>query len=94
METEWDCLAEIHATTQELATLAPTIEHIKGHQDSNTLYEELSLLAQLNCNADIHICKLIPTRQPTSHPHNRSSVSIGQMFTTIAHRHCHTRYQA
>ena len=31
---------------------SPTIEHIAGHQDEQTPYEQLSLSAQLNCDAD------------------------------------------
>ena len=52
MEAEWDCLAQILATIRELNVMAPTIEHVKGHQDESTPYEELSLLAQLNCDAN------------------------------------------
>ena len=52
MEPEWDCIAQILATMNHLDAQAPTIAHIKGHQDERTPYEELSLLAQLNCDAD------------------------------------------
>ena len=52
MEPEWDCLAQILATIQQLKAITPTMEHVRGHQDEQTLYEELPLLAQLNCNAD------------------------------------------
>ena len=46
MEPEWDVLAEIRATLQDLNPVSqPTFEHIKGHQD-------LPLQAQLNCKAD------------------------------------------
>ena len=52
MDAEWDCLAQILKTIQELDTLSPSLEHVKGHQDATTPYEELHLLAQLNCDAD------------------------------------------
>ena len=54
MEPEWDCLAQIQATTQALTMMAPTIDHVKGHQDATTQYKELPLLAQLNCDADTY----------------------------------------
>ena len=54
MEAEWDCIAQILSTPQSMGDFAPTIEHIKGHQDETTPYEELPLLAQLNCDANVH----------------------------------------
>ncbi len=32
--------------------LKPTLEHVKGHQDDHTPYEDLDLEAQLNMDAD------------------------------------------
>ena len=52
MEAKWDCVAEILQTIKALGRVTPTIEHIKGHQDEDTPYEQLSLSAQLNCDAD------------------------------------------
>ena len=54
MEAEWDCLAQIVDTIKALWNAAPVIAHIKGHQDDNTLYNQLTLPAQLYCNADAH----------------------------------------
>ena len=54
MEPEWDIIAQILDTIKSLGSAAPTIEHIKGHQDVDTPYEQLSLTAQLNCDADAH----------------------------------------
>ena len=54
LEAEWDCLAQILETTKELGSVAPSLAHIKGHQDKNTQYEELPLLAPLNCDADCY----------------------------------------
>jgi hypothetical protein len=52
MDSEWDILAEIRASMIELQETSPTLKWIKGHQDDHTPYEELSLKAQLNCQAD------------------------------------------
>ena len=54
MEPEWDIIAQILAALQSLGNSAPIIEHIKGHQDVDTPYEQLNLPAQLNCDADTH----------------------------------------
>jgi hypothetical protein len=53
MDSEWDVLAEIRRTIQELdANVKPDYNWIKGHQDETTPYNELPLKAQLNCDAD------------------------------------------
>ena len=53
MDSEWDVLAEIRATMLELLEVGqPTMDHIKGHQDREKPFEQLSLKAQLNCRAD------------------------------------------
>jgi hypothetical protein len=49
--SEWDVLAEIKKSLSELQ-VQPSIGHIKSHQDKNKPYEQLSLPAQLNCDAD------------------------------------------
>ena len=49
---EWDCLAQILYTLKEMGSKQPVISHIRGHQDVDTPYEELTLSAQLNCDAD------------------------------------------
>jgi ribonuclease HI len=50
MDSEWDVLSQIWSTRRQ--DLAVPICHIKGHQDRTTPYEELSLEAQLNVDAD------------------------------------------
>jgi hypothetical protein len=52
LDSEWDILAEIRASMIELQDACPKLRWIKGHQDDHTPYEELSLKAQLNCQAD------------------------------------------
>ena len=53
MESDWDIIAEIWNTIHE-GNLSETISfvHIKGHADKEKKYEELSLLQQLNVDAD------------------------------------------
>ena len=51
MASDWDVLNEICCTLDELP-FRPTIRHIKGHQDRDTEYTQLSLSAQLNVDAD------------------------------------------
>ena len=50
--SDWDCIAQILHTLKALGPSKPTLAHIKGHQDTETPYEELDLAAQLNCDAD------------------------------------------
>ena len=52
MELEWDCLSQILCSLQTLEQAAPTIHHVKGHQDVETPREQLLLEAQLNCDVD------------------------------------------
>ena len=48
---DWDVLNKIRHSLQELP-FRPTFQHVKGHQDRDTKYEYLPLLAQLNVDAD------------------------------------------
>ena len=48
---DWDVVQGIVETLRQTEVSA-TYVHVKGHQDSKTPYEELSLLAQLNVDAD------------------------------------------
>ncbi|KAI2499830.1 hypothetical protein MHU86_14647 [Fragilaria crotonensis] len=47
---EWDILIEIQQSLKRLPGVR--LEYIKGHQDEESSYENLSLLAQLNVDAD------------------------------------------
>ena len=49
--SDWDVLAMISTTITDLP-FPLTITHVKGHQDKKTAYQDLSLLAQLNVDAD------------------------------------------
>ena len=69
IEAEWDVLAQLLESIKSLGHLAPTTDHIKGHQDDDTPYEQLPLLAQLNCDADAHASAYLrdnPTTDYTS----------------------------
>ena len=73
LESEWDLLAEIWTTLQSLDDCE--IQWIKGHQDKEKPYQDLSLSAQLNVDADAlaneyitanpdhpyHVVPLLPT---------------------------------
>jgi hypothetical protein len=52
LHSEFDVLATIHDLLRDFS-LTPTIVHVKGHQDNHKPYEDLSLPAQLNCDADV-----------------------------------------
>ena len=51
LESSWDLLAEIWVAYRELGDRVQ-IGWVKGHQDNETPYEDLSLKAQLNVDAD------------------------------------------
>ena len=50
LQADWDILVEICHALEKRPGL--TFQHIKGHQDRKTQYSRLSLLAQLNVDAD------------------------------------------
>jgi hypothetical protein len=50
LDPEWDLLNEIQITLRLLPDV--TLEYVKGHQDDHTDYSRLSLMAQLNVDAD------------------------------------------
>ena len=53
LASEWDVLMEIWTTIQALdCETRPTFHHVKGHQDDHVPYDQLSLQAQLNVDAD------------------------------------------
>jgi hypothetical protein len=52
LHSEFDLLATIHDLLRDFS-LTPAISHVKGHQDDHKPYEDLSLPAQLNGDADV-----------------------------------------
>ena len=64
LAAEWDILLEIW-TTKDMLTdpHRPTFTHVKGHQDRKKPYNELSLSAQLNVDAD-HIANAYIEENP------------------------------
>jgi Reverse transcriptase-like len=52
MMEEWDIMAEIWTSMREFNEDRISIQHIKGHSDSKQSYNTLSLLQQLNVDAD------------------------------------------
>jgi hypothetical protein len=65
LQPDWDVTHEIITTLQSMQ-LDPLFEHVKGHQDDHTLYEDLALKAQLNVDADAEA-----GYYQTMHPANR-----------------------
>ncbi len=51
LASDWDVTHEIACGLRTMKQV-PTLQHVKGHQDSNTEYAALSLKAQLNVDAD------------------------------------------
>jgi hypothetical protein len=53
LDSDWDVIAELWNTLESLNDNSSiSFEHIKGHQDDKIDYQELSLPAQLNVDAD------------------------------------------
>ena len=50
-QPDWDVVQAIVQTHQSFA-ITSTYQHVKGHQDKDIPVAELSLLAQLNVEAD------------------------------------------
>ena len=66
---EWDTIAQILYTFKQLTPSRPDLFHILGHQDGRTSYEELSLPAQLNCDADALASKFLAEHPHIDHRH-------------------------
>jgi hypothetical protein len=64
---DWDVLNEIRHSLHELP-FRPTFQHIKGHQDRDTHYDCLPLLAQLNVDAD-HAAGVFQDQHGCHRPH-------------------------
>jgi len=52
LDPDWDILNEVRWAMQKSGLRSRKIEHIKGHQDRKKGYNELTLKAQLNVDAD------------------------------------------
>ena len=50
MSADWDVLIELQESLKKLPGMK--LQHVRGHQDLHTPYRNLSLLAQLNVDAD------------------------------------------
>jgi hypothetical protein len=51
LQPDWDVTNVIIATLKDMK-ITPVFEHVKGHQDDHTPYDDLPLDAQLNVDAD------------------------------------------
>ena len=52
LQPDWDLIEEIHTTYQQINIAKVHFQWIKGHQDKDTPYDELSIPAQYNVDAD------------------------------------------
>eukprot|EP00957_Ditylum_brightwellii_P187550 14282474-Ditylum_brightwellii.AAC.1 len=49
---EWDAIAQI-SNILDIGNFIPKIQHIQGHQDKHKKYDDLSLPAKLNVDANL-----------------------------------------
>ena len=70
LSSNWDCIAQVLETLLLLGHSSSSLCHVRGHQDLQCPYEQLSLPEQLNCDADA-----IANRYYHDHPH--------QTYTTV-----------
>jgi hypothetical protein len=80
LQPDWDVTNEIIVTLQELK-IQPILEHVKGHQDDHTPYDDLPLEAQLNVDADHeagYYQTMFPAKRPIIPrlPHNRVQLHL------------------
>jgi hypothetical protein len=66
--SDWDVTHEIQHHLRNFV-FPVHLEHVRGHQDKHTPYEELPLIAQLNVDADV-----LATQYMISHPQTTTSV--------------------
>ncbi|KAI2511880.1 hypothetical protein MHU86_2396 [Fragilaria crotonensis] len=85
---EWDLLIEIQASLRRLPDIR--LQYVKGHQDNDTPYQRLSLMSQLNVDAD----KLATRYQEEfgmSRPHVLMSPNGSISSSKRRHGHCKLR---
>jgi len=88
--SDWDVVNEINHTLQEM-TFPVFVEWIKGHQDDKKPYHELTLLAQLNVDADRAAGEFQdqhghPRPQAIRFPHNPAQLTISNGTITHAYK--------
>ena len=59
IESNWDALKTIINTIHELEAdgIKASRKWAQGHQDKNIRCSELPMEAQMNCNADLEVCR-------------------------------------
>ena len=82
LKADWDVTHEIISTLQAMS-LQVMFEHVKGHQDDHTAYENLSLEAQMNVDADAEAGQYqcsFPAQRPRIPrlPHNRAQLYLSK----------------
>ncbi len=90
---DYDIVAEIKQTIQELHLLKIELHHIKGHQDDKTATQDLSLPATLNIECDSRANRELPILQEHSiyapHPKFPSAYPYLQIQNQIIVRELH-----
>ena len=72
MAPEWDILVQIVDALKSIGRSAPTVDHIKGHQDADTPYTQLSLTAHLYCDADARPLAYLQDNQAMEHAYSHA----------------------
>ena len=52
LQPDWDIIHEVATTYRKLSSITYTPKWIRSHQDATTPYQDLTLEAQMNCDAD------------------------------------------
>ncbi|KAI2505025.1 hypothetical protein MHU86_9381 [Fragilaria crotonensis] len=78
---DWDVIRGIQVLLQQMPELK--LKHVKGHQDRDIPYRHLSLLAQLNVDADAQASQY---QRDLGSPGQTCSLPNGQGFTWSFHR--------
>jgi hypothetical protein len=78
--SDWDVTNEIVQTLHS-TKMIPTLEHVQGHQDDHTPYEELTLDAQLNVVTLMKPLVSISIHTPTTGPLLHACLIIEHSFT-------------
>jgi hypothetical protein len=88
LSAEWDVVVQIQAQSAFLPGIR--LQHIRGHQDDHTPYEQLSLLAQSNVDAD-HLANRYQRDLGNARPHVLLIPTTGAHLTTPEHLRGHIR---
>eukprot|EP00957_Ditylum_brightwellii_P133581 10184933-Ditylum_brightwellii.AAC.1 len=75
---DWDVIAQIN-NILDIDNILPTIQHIQGHQDKHKKYDDFSLPAKLNVDADLLAVKYWASNRKTTRKAIRLPVNAVQL---------------